>query len=256
MPSTPPASPSTRSRRESSSAGRVRERQRHAACATRRWGLGAAPRETRRESSSAAPAPVRAGGVARRARRRGGRRVRRGGAPGRRPGHRRGRAGGPDGARAARRTGGRRTRRRVVGDARAADRRRCRRGDRGPRGDPGRLRRPRPRRRRGRQRPGRRGGRRPSSGRALRLRVLRVRPRLRLPHRTRRFAPPATAPDAAHPRPRRVGGDRRRVHGGVPVGVARRLAPHRHDRRRAVGPGAATNRRRSGPVRPCAYVAS
>ena len=44
--------------------------------------------------------------------------------------------------------------------------------------------------------------------------------------------------DAAHPGAGRLGRHRRRVHGRLPVAVARRLAPDRLDRRRAVGPDA------------------
>ena len=49
--------------------------------------------------------------------------------------------------------------------------------------------------------------------------------------------------DAADPCARRRRGHRRRVHGRLPVAVARRVAPDRLDRRGAVGSGARPSRR-------------
>ena len=59
-------------------------------------------------------------------------------------------------------------------------------------------------------------------------RVLRLHARLRVPRRARPAAAAAAPRDAAHASAGRLGGDRRRVHGGVPDGEPGRLAPARH----------------------------
>ena len=80
------------------------------------------------------------------------------------------------------------------------------------------------------------------------LRVLRLRSRLRVPHRARPGAAPPAPADPAHPSAGRIGRHRRRVHRRVPVAVAGRLAPARPHRRADVGRRPATSRRRC--VRP------